>query len=151
MPYGVPMSWMVSYFAHPPIWIDEGHGAHFTCADGVRFLDTNVGDKSAFCGIDPEPVVRAVQQRVAKGSQFMLPTEDAIVVADELARRWGLPAWQFTLIPRAAESCQPLATQLYVSAQTALPRSAARARPAPLGPGRTQLDQPYQPLGPHGV
>jgi glutamate-1-semialdehyde aminotransferase len=97
MPYGVPMSWMVSYFAHPPIWIDEGHGAHFTCADGVRFLDTNVGDKSTFCGIDPEPVVRAVQARVAHGSQFMLPTEDAIVVADELARRWGLPAWQFTL------------------------------------------------------
>jgi glutamate-1-semialdehyde 2,1-aminomutase len=97
MPYGVPMSWMVSYFAHPPIWIDEGHGAHFTCADGVRFLDTNVGDKSTFCGIDPEPVVRAVQERVANGAQFMLPTEDAIVVAAELARRWGLPAWQFTL------------------------------------------------------
>ena len=97
MPYGVPMSWMVSYFAHPPVWIDEGHGAHFTCADGIRFLDTNVGDKSTFCGIDPEPVVRAVQQRVANGSQYMLPTEDAIVVARELARRWGLPAWQFTL------------------------------------------------------
>ena len=97
MPYGVPMSWMVSYFAHPPVWIDEGHGAHFTCADGVRFLDTNVGDKSTFCGIDPVPVVRAVQRRVANGSQFMLPTEDAIVVAAELARRWGLPSWQFTL------------------------------------------------------
>ena len=36
---GVPMSWMVSYFAHPPLWVDEGHGAHFTCADGRRFLD----------------------------------------------------------------------------------------------------------------
>ncbi len=89
MPHGVPMSWMASYFAHPPVWIDEGHGAHFTCVDGVRFLDTNVGDKSTFCGIDPEPVVRAVQQRVANGSQFMLPTEDAIVVADQLARALG--------------------------------------------------------------
>lgn len=97
MPHGVPMSWMASYFAHPPVWVDEGHGAHFTCADGVRFLDTNVGDKSTFCGIDPEPVVRAVQERAACGSQFMLPTEDAVVVAGELARRWGLPAWQFTL------------------------------------------------------
>ena len=96
MPHGVPMSWMVSYFAHPPVWIDEGHGAHFTCADGRRFLDTNVGDKSTFCGIDPEPVVRAVQRRVAAGSQFMLPTDDAIVVAEELGRRWRLPAWQFT-------------------------------------------------------
>jgi glutamate-1-semialdehyde 2,1-aminomutase len=41
--------------------------------------------------------VRAVQRRVAAGAQFMLPTEDAIAVADELARRWRLPAWQFTL------------------------------------------------------
>ena len=97
MPHGVPMSWMASYFAHPPVWVDEGHGAHFTCADGIRFLDTNVGDKSTFCGIDPAPVVRAVQRRVAAGAQFMLPTEDAIAVADELASRWGLPAWQFTL------------------------------------------------------
>jgi glutamate-1-semialdehyde 2,1-aminomutase len=97
MPYGVPMSWMASYFAHPPVWVAEGHGAHFTCADGHRFLDTNVGDKSTFCGLDPAPVVRAVQRRVAAGAQFGLPSEDAIAVAEELARRWGLPAWQFTL------------------------------------------------------
>jgi glutamate-1-semialdehyde aminotransferase len=97
MPHGVPMLWMASYFAHPPVWIDEGHGAHFTCADGRRFLDTNVGDKSTFCGIDPAPVVRAVQRRVAAGAQFMLPTEDSIAVADELGRRWRLPSWQFTL------------------------------------------------------
>jgi glutamate-1-semialdehyde 2,1-aminomutase len=97
MPYGVPMSWMVSYFAHPPVWVTEGHGAHFGCADGRRFLDTNVGDKSTFCGIDPPAVVRAVQERVAGGAQFMLPTEDAVFVAEELARRWGLQGWQFTL------------------------------------------------------
>ena len=41
--------------------------------------------------------MRAVQRRVAAGSQFMLPTEDALVVAEELARRWSLPSWQFTL------------------------------------------------------
>jgi len=97
MPHGVPMSWMASYFAHPPVWVSEGHGAHFSCVDGRRFLDTNIGDKSTFCGIDPEPVLRAVQRRVAHGAQFMLPTEDAVAVAEELAVRWELPAWQFTL------------------------------------------------------
>jgi glutamate-1-semialdehyde 2,1-aminomutase len=102
-PRGVPMSWMVTYFAHPPVWVDEGHGAHFTCADGRRFLDTNIGDKSTFCGIDPAPVVAAVQRRVAAGSQFMLPTEDAIAVAEELAGRWPLPGWQFTL--SASQAC----------------------------------------------
>jgi len=96
MPHGVPMQWMAASFAHP-VWVTEGHGAHFTCADGRDFLDTNIGDKSTFCGFDPAPVVRAVQARVAAGPQFMLPTEDAIVVAQELGRRWGLPSWQFTL------------------------------------------------------
>jgi glutamate-1-semialdehyde aminotransferase len=96
MPHGVPMQWMAASFAHP-VWVAEGHGAHFTCADGRDFLDTNIGDKSTFCGFDPAPVVKAVQARVAAGPQFMLPTEDAIVVAEELGRRWGLPSWQFTL------------------------------------------------------
>jgi glutamate-1-semialdehyde 2,1-aminomutase len=52
---------------------------------------------SMFCGYAPEPIVRAVSERVAAGSQFLLPTEDAVWVAEELGRRWGLPKWQFTL------------------------------------------------------
>ena len=31
------------------------------------------------------------------GNQFLLPGEDAIVVAEHLAGRYGLPKWQFTL------------------------------------------------------
>ena len=34
---------------------------------------------------------------MARGNQFLLPTEDAIVVSEELARRYGLPKWQYTL------------------------------------------------------
>jgi glutamate-1-semialdehyde aminotransferase len=97
MPHGVPMSWMVSYTEHPPVFVTEGHGAHFTCADGHVFLDTNIGDKSTFCGLDPEPVVRALAARAARGWQFLQPNEDAIDVAEELVRRWALPFWQFTL------------------------------------------------------
>jgi glutamate-1-semialdehyde aminotransferase len=97
MPNGVPMSWMVSYTEHPPVFVVEGHGARFSCADGHAFLDTNIGDKSTFCGLDPEPVVRALAARAAAGWQFLQPTEDAAEVAEELARRWGRPYWQFTL------------------------------------------------------
>jgi len=50
-----------------------------------------------FCGYAPEPVVRAVSDRMARGNQFLLPTEDAIVVSEELARRYRLPKWQYTL------------------------------------------------------
>ena len=34
---------------------------------------------------------------MAAGSQFLLPTEDSLWVAEELAARFGLPKWQFTL------------------------------------------------------
>ncbi len=97
MPLGVPMAWMASLHGHPPIYMDRGEGAYLVDVDGHRYLDTNIADTSMFCGYVPEPVVRAVRERVALGTQFLMPTEDAIVVAEELAARWGLPAWQFTL------------------------------------------------------
>ena len=34
MPRGVPMSWMEDLWDHPPIWVAEGRGAHFTDVDG---------------------------------------------------------------------------------------------------------------------
>jgi glutamate-1-semialdehyde 2,1-aminomutase len=52
---------------------------------------------SMFCGYAPEPLVRAVSERVARGPQFLLPSEDSLWVAEEFARRWGMPKWQFTL------------------------------------------------------
>jgi glutamate-1-semialdehyde 2,1-aminomutase len=97
MPHGVPMQWFHETEDHPLLYVAEGAGAHFTDVDGHRYLDVNIADMSMFCGYAPEPVVRAVRDRVAKGTQFLLPTEDAIWVAEELTRRWGLPKWQFTL------------------------------------------------------
>jgi len=52
---------------------------------------------SMFCGYAPGPVVRAVAECMARGNQFLLPNEDAIVVSEELGRRYGLPKWQYTL------------------------------------------------------
>ena len=97
MPGGVPMSWMASLHAHPPVFAATADGAWFTDVDGNRYLDMNQADMSMACGYAPPAVVEAVQTRMATGSQFLLPTEDAIEVAEELARRWSLPFWQFTL------------------------------------------------------
>lgn len=97
MPHGVPMQWFSSSYSHPPMFAAAGKGARFTDVDGHEYVDFNIADMSMFCGYAPEPVVRAVSDRVAQGSQFLLPTEDAIWVAEELARRWRLPRWQFTL------------------------------------------------------
>ena len=41
-------------------------------------------------------IVAAVSERAGRGSHFAAPTEGSIVVAEELARRFGLPQWRFT-------------------------------------------------------
>jgi glutamate-1-semialdehyde 2,1-aminomutase len=97
MPNGVPMQWFFSSYAHPAMFAAEGRGSRFRDVDGNEYADFNIADMSMFCGYAPEPVVRAVSDRVAAGSQFLLPTEDAVWVAEELGRRWSLPMWQFTL------------------------------------------------------
>src|SRR3954449_10988329 len=45
----------------------------------------------------PHPAIgRAIAERYPKGTHFAAPTEDSIVVGEELARRFGLPKWRFT-------------------------------------------------------
>jgi len=97
MPNGVPMSWLRTSYDHAPLWVDDAKGARFRDVDGNEYADFNIADMSMFTGYGPEPVVDAVSRRVAIGSQFMLPNEDSIWVAQELGRRYGLPQWQFTL------------------------------------------------------
>jgi glutamate-1-semialdehyde 2,1-aminomutase len=96
MPNGVPMAWLVGSYHHAPPFVVEGHGAHFTDVDGHEYRDFNIADMSMFCGYAPEPLVRAVSDRMARGNQFLLPDEDAIVVSELLRDRFGLPKWQYT-------------------------------------------------------
>ena len=104
MPQGVPMSWMASLFDHPPLFSAEGEGAYFTDVDGHRYLDMGQADLSTICGFSPAPVVEAVTRQMAKGCQFLTPSEGAISVANELGRRFGLPQWQFTLSASSANA-----------------------------------------------
>src|ERR687887_1012941 len=39
---------------------------------------------------------RAISERYGKGTHFAAPTEDGVVVAEELARRFRLPKWRYT-------------------------------------------------------
>lgn len=102
MPAGYPMGWGPDMYAHGPVFAVRGEGARFTDLDGCAYLDFNLADMSLFCGFAPEPVVRAVQERVALGPQFLLPTEEMTSVAENLAGRYRLPYWQFTLAATSA-------------------------------------------------
>ena len=91
------MAWMSVLYTHPPVVVDSGHGGGFTDVDGNAYLDFNLADTSMFTGYGVEAITRAVSERTAAGSQFLLPTEDAVEVAGRLADRFGMPFWQFTL------------------------------------------------------
>jgi glutamate-1-semialdehyde 2,1-aminomutase len=97
MPGGVPMSWMVKWPGPFPVYVQSAQGAHFTCVDGIDHVDLCLGDTGAMSGHSPAATVAAVGQQLGRGITAMLPTADAPVAAAELARRFGLPQWQFTL------------------------------------------------------
>jgi len=65
--------------------------------DGFDYSDFCLGDTGAMFGHAPEPVARALAEQGAKGFTAMLPSEDAVWVSHELARRFGLPYWQFAM------------------------------------------------------
>jgi len=96
MPNGTPMAWMASD-NDQPVYIDHGQGAGFTDIDGFGYIDFNASDMAMFCGHANPVIVAAVAAQAARSTQFLLPTEASVEVAEELARRYPVPQWQFTL------------------------------------------------------
>ena len=94
---GVPMHWMVKWAGAFPIFVDRASGARFVDVDGREYVDLCLGDTGAMTGHAPAQTVAAIVRQVERGITFMLPTEDALWVGEELTRRFGLPYWQFAL------------------------------------------------------
>lgn len=79
-----------------PIYFDRGEGQYVWDVDGTRRIDFHNGFGSMVQGHAHPAIGRAVTDRLQHGAHFAVPTEDAVIVAEELARRWGLPQWRFT-------------------------------------------------------
>ena len=81
----------------PPgaVWIDRGSGSRVVDVDGTEYVDLHGGFGVGIVGHAHPAIVAAVSDRVRKGTHFAQPTEDAVVVARELARRFGLPMWRY--------------------------------------------------------
>ena len=93
-PGGVPSSFQDS--PPFPIFIDRGKGSLVWDADGNEYVDFHNGFGVNVVGHAHPRIVEAVSQRIAHGSHFAQPGEDFVVVAEELASRFGLPQWRFT-------------------------------------------------------
>jgi glutamate-1-semialdehyde 2,1-aminomutase len=94
---GVPMNWMTRWASPSPIVVAGASGADITDIDANSYVDFCLGDTGAMAGHGPAAVVEAMTAQMGRGATFMLPTEDALWVAQELTRRFGLPMWQFCL------------------------------------------------------
>ncbi len=94
---GMPMNWMHRWPGGFPIFAVSGRGARIEDADALSYIDFCLGDTGAMTGHAPAAALAAAQARLERGVTFMLPTEDAIWVGQELGRRFGLGHWQFAL------------------------------------------------------
>jgi glutamate-1-semialdehyde 2,1-aminomutase len=95
--FGVPMNWMTRWPGDYPVFVDRAEGARFLDVDGNAFVDFCLGDTGGMAGHAPTVSVEAIASQAAKGITLMLPTADAAWVGAEMARRFGLPYWNFTL------------------------------------------------------
>lgn len=95
----VPMTWMNMWAGGFPLGFDSAHGARITDLDGHTRVDLALGDTGAMAGHSPAPTLAAIQRRAGDlgGLTTMLPTDDAQWVAADLAARFGVPRWSFTL------------------------------------------------------
>ncbi len=94
---GVPMPWMTRWPGRFPLFVEGATGARLTDVDGNEYVDLCLGDTGAMTGHALPQVTDAIAAQSGRGITTMLPSPDAAWVADELARRFGLPSWQFAM------------------------------------------------------
>ena len=90
MPKGVPSSFQEN---DPwPVYVDRGTGAQVWDVDGNEYIDFHNGFGVMCVGHANPQIAAAVKRQVEHGTHFAAPTGHSIAVAEELRRRFGLPA-----------------------------------------------------------
>ena len=93
MPFGVASSFQIG---DPyPIFLREGRGAKVWDVDGHEYVDTHGGFGSMVVGHAHPKIVEAIERAIRSGSHFAVPTEDTVLFAEELCRRFNLEQVRF--------------------------------------------------------
>jgi len=90
---GVTSSWQIS--RPQPVWLSHGAGSKVWDVDGNEYVDMHGGYGAVLAGHAHPAIVEAITRQARCGTHFAQPTKDALAVAGELARRFGLPLWRF--------------------------------------------------------
>ena len=90
---GVTSSWQIT--APQPVWLSHGRGSKVYDVDGNSYVDLHGGYGAALAGHAHPAIAAAIRNQAGLGTHFAQPTKNALAVAAELARRFGLPRWRF--------------------------------------------------------
>jgi glutamate-1-semialdehyde 2,1-aminomutase len=93
----MPMGVASTYHARDPypLYYTHGKGPHIWTVDGQEIADFHNGYGCMVQGHAHPLIVEAIQKRAPLGTQFGLPTEDAIIMAEHLTGAFQLPQWRF--------------------------------------------------------
>src|SRR5437588_12803518 len=94
LPRGVPSSFQDA--APQPVFADHGRGSRMWDVDGNEYIDFHNGFGVMVVGHAHPLIVKAINERVARGTHFAQPVADDAIVAEELSRRFKQPQWRFT-------------------------------------------------------
>ena len=78
-----------------PIYFSHGKGSKIYSVDGRELTDFHNGFGCMVQGHAHPAIIEAIKKRCELGTQFALPTEDSIIVAEHLVKAFRLPKWRF--------------------------------------------------------
>ena len=94
MPFGVASSFQAG---DPyPIYLASGAGSKVTDIDGNTYVDYHNGFGTMAVGHAHPKVRAAIERAAANGTHFAATTEDAVFLAEEIKRRFGVDKVRFT-------------------------------------------------------
>ncbi|MBW2493687.1 MAG: aspartate aminotransferase family protein [Deltaproteobacteria bacterium] len=78
-----------------PIYFTHGKGSRVWDVDGREISDFHNAFGCMVQGHAHPAIVEAVQKRIELGSQFALPSEDSVIVAEHLQKNFKMDQWRF--------------------------------------------------------
>jgi glutamate-1-semialdehyde 2,1-aminomutase len=93
----MPMGVASTYHARDPypVYFSHGKGPKIYSIDGQELSDFHNGYGCMVQGHGHPVLVETIQKRAPLGTQFGLPTEDGVIMAEHLAKAFRLPKWRF--------------------------------------------------------
>ena len=93
LPLGVPSSFQD--YPPYPLYVRKAIGARIWDVDDNEYIDFHLGFGALAAGHSHPKLVEVLRRRVAEGTMYAMPCEEAVLLAEELCRRFGIDQVRF--------------------------------------------------------